>query len=500
MMRFLKLAVCLLPALAVVPACTVTNRPASHFEPGACPKTSEPIAALKTARCGTLVVPENRSSGSGRMIRLAVAILPAQSPAKKADPIVFMSGGPGASSFLEIPFLVDAGINRDRDVIVMTQRGTLYNSPDLECPELDQFYAHQVSLKFDAPSTGQAQAAAAAACRKRLVAEGVDLSAYNTTENEADFVDLRKALQVPTWNVYGYSYGTDLALSFMRDHPEGIRTVVVDSVVPPDIVNLPWTWPSAREGITTIFAACEAQPSCAQHYPHLLQTLTSVVQKLEANPIVANVPSPKGGAPVKVVLDGGTVINMLVGNVIKAPDVPAALTELAQGNATQFLQVRAAGSTVSDPPEQALGMTHSFVCREWEPYGSPEDVLAAGKREFPDWPDSLLINAPQLPFQRDFCRAWNVPKGPDSQRVPARSAIPTLVVSGTNDAKTGAQWGRHAAATLPNSTYVRIAGIGHWVIAQSPCAQQIFHSFLDNPKSPDVTCAAGTRAAPFTIR
>src|ERR1700759_118205 len=79
-----------------------------------------------------------------------------------------MTGGPGAAAILDIPFLVDAGINRNRELIVMAQRGTLYDKPDLYCPELDHFYARQVSMVFDAPSTGAKQAAAARACHDRL--------------------------------------------------------------------------------------------------------------------------------------------------------------------------------------------------------------------------------------------------------------------------------------------------------------------------------------------
>ncbi len=102
----------------------------------------------------------------------------------------------------------------------MTQRGTLFNDPDLNCPELDQFYARQVSLLYDAPSTGREQAAARQGCRDRLAAAGIDLSAYNTTENAADFADLRHVLGIEEWNVYGYSYGSDLALSTCATTPK----------------------------------------------------------------------------------------------------------------------------------------------------------------------------------------------------------------------------------------------------------------------------------------
>ncbi len=472
-------------------------RPTPRFEAAPCPKTPEPFKELQHARCGFLIVPENRLSGKSRIIRLAVAIIPSRSKPARPDPVVFAAGGPGEAAILDTPFLVHAGVNRNRDLIIMSQRGTLYDAPDLNCPELDQYYARQISLVYDAPSTGRAQAKAAAACHRRLIDQGIDLSAYNTTENEQDFVDLRSVLGIHQWNVYGYSYGTDLALSLMRDHPDGIRTAIIDSVVPPNIVSLPWTWSSAREGITAVFNECRAEPACNSKYPDLLGTFIKTVQRLEAAPIVRRVVPPQGGPAVKVVLDGGTIVNMAVGNRPKAQDMPAALFNLANGDPRMFLEARAAGAGVPEVPEQAQGMTQSFICREWEPYGSPSAILRAGRREFPTLPDSVLINAPQLPFEHELCQVWNVPVGPPSQRIRVRSAIPTLVVSGTIDAKTGARWGAYAASTLPNSTYVRIEGIGHWVIAQSPCAQRIFQSFLAHPHSVDTACANAAAGVNF---
>jgi pimeloyl-ACP methyl ester carboxylesterase len=488
------------PALSPAQASAADMASTPRFEPAACPVAGgEPIPGLEAARCGYLVVPENRTKPGSRTIRLAVAIVPAASGKALPDPIVFMAGGPGEAAILDTPFLIAAGINSDRDLIVMTQRGTLFDDPVLDCPELDTFYARQISLVYGAASTGAEQAAAAKACRDRLVTEGIDLSGYNTTENAADFADLRRALGIESWNVYGYSYGSELALSYLRDHPEGIRTVTVDSVVPPDIVGLTWTWDSARQGLTNVFAACAADAACAGRYPDLMPTLTRLVQELEANPLVADMPPAEGSAPVKVILDGGTLVNMLVGNAIKPHDVPAAIHALAKGKPERVLATRAAGASVPEIVEQAQGMTQSFVCGEWEPYGAPADILAAGRKAFPGFPDSVLVNAPQLPFEDELCEAWNVPKRPDSQRVRVESDVPTLVVSGTFDAKTGAEWGRYAASTLPNSTYVTINGMTHWVIAQSPCAQDIFRSFLATPSSPDTACAAETGPEPFTI-
>jgi pimeloyl-ACP methyl ester carboxylesterase len=112
-------------------------------------------------------------------------------------------------------------------------------------------------------------------------------------------------------------------------------------------------------------------------------------------------------------------------------------------------------------------------------------------------PSTVLINAPQLPFEHELCKEWNVPAGPESQRVRVHSDIPTLVVSGDIDSKTGAKWGRYAADTLPHSTYIRIRNVAHWVVVQSPCAQQVFQSFLATPRSPNTSCVASVPGVDF---
>ncbi|MET9542706.1 alpha/beta hydrolase [Streptomyces sp. NPDC006553] len=468
----------------------------ARFVPGPCPETPEPIPG----RCGFLEVPENRTRKKSRTIRTTVAIIPATSAKPAGDPVVFMEGGPGGDAIGAIPFLIASRVNRDRDLIVMTQRGALHSQPNLACPEMDRFNATAVGLPYDAPSTGRGLVRAAKECRDRLTAEGNDLAAYNTTENAADFAGLRTALGIKKWNVYGYSYGTDLGLTYLRRHPQGIRTLAIDSVVPPQTVSLPWAWDSAQEGINAIFAACEAQPACTSRYPDLSRTLTEQVRRLEANPLTLTVPPPGGGTPVKVVLDGGTLVNLLVtnGRLVPSADVPAALYELAAGNPERLARAQAAGATPAIG-EFAHGLTHSVACAEWAPGYSKRDLLEAGRRAFPGFPDSVLAHAPQLPFEHDLCRAWNVPDRTAVQRVATHSKVPALIITGTFDAKTGASWGPFAGRTLPRSTAVVVPGITHWVVPQEPCAASVLVSFLARPTAPDTRCVAGVVPKPFTI-
>jgi pimeloyl-ACP methyl ester carboxylesterase len=218
-------------------------------------------------------VPENRAKPNGRTIRLPVAIIPALSGAKAADPIIYMEGGPGGPALPSAELLVAAKLNRGRDVIILGQRGSRYAEPALLCPEIDQFNARRVGLAYDAPSTGDQYVEAARQCYQRLAADGVDLSAYNTTQSAADFADLRAALNIPEWNVYGVSYGTDLALTYMREHPEGVRSVTIDSVVPPHIASLGLNWANAGVAMHRIFEGCAADAACRERYPNAAETL-----------------------------------------------------------------------------------------------------------------------------------------------------------------------------------------------------------------------------------
>lgn len=471
---------------------------APRFVPGACPKPPEPIEALSDAKCGFLEVPEIRSSPDGRTIKLAVARIPAASDEPAADPVVFMAGGPGADTFDDIPFLIDSGLNKDRELIVMAQRGNLYDQPNLACPEVDRSNAQSVGLGYDAQQAEQIMLKAVTDCRARLTADGVDLAAYNTTENAADFADLRKALDIRQWNLYGYSYGSNLALTYLRLHPEGIRSVAIDSIAPSQFVTLPWTWGSTAEGIHNIFEACAAQPACKDRYPDLPRLLTEQVRRLEAHPLTLNVAQPDGGKPVKTVLDGGALLNLIVAFTPRPKDMPAALEELGKGNPERFAQARAAGS-VQKTGEYAHGLTNSVACSEWAPGYTESDVLKAGQKAYPGWPDTVLAQAPQLPFQYPVCGIWNVPDRASVQRVPTYSAVPALVVSGTFDVKTGASWAKDVARNLSRSTSVLVPGIGHWVVPQSPCAQSVLGSFFAHPTAPDTSCVDDLKPQPFTI-
>ena len=54
-----------------------------------------PVPKKQKAECGFMTVEENHAQPNGRTVRLPVVVIKASSGKSKADPIVFLTGGPG---------------------------------------------------------------------------------------------------------------------------------------------------------------------------------------------------------------------------------------------------------------------------------------------------------------------------------------------------------------------------------------------------------------------
>jgi len=469
-----------------------------RFESTVCWKT---VPATVSAHCGFLVVPENRTKHNGKTIRVAVAIVRAAAKTPDSAPLVYLDGGPGGAPILSAGLPIAGGLNADRDLILVDQRGTYYSQPQLTCPALDHFFFRLLGLVYDAHSTRSAHVAATSDCRAQFVAQGVDLAAYNTTENAADFADLRRTLGYKQWNVYGVSYGTNLALNLVRIDSAGIRSVVLDSTEPPNLVALPAFWSQAGYAFGQIFAACSAQPACRARYGDLGTRFTGLVNTLESHPVTTSVSDPATKKNVTVTIDGGALVNWLVGMSFRTSefrDVPLWIDQLAAGRPQAIASSRLA--QVTPPGLIGYGLTFGVICSEWEPFSTHAQSVAEGRRALPRYPASVLAEPPQFTFVTDDCRVWNIPRAPAAVREQVHSAIPTLILSGSFDAVTARPWATAAASTLPSSRILVFAGVGHGVVHESACAQAVVKAFFAQPAAPDNSCVANVKAPLFDTR
>ena len=479
-----------------------------RFEPAPCPKL-QGAETLADASCGYLVVPEDRSRPDGRTIRLMVATYPARSPEKRADPVIYLAGGPGDIAPLDVNALIAANFIRDRDILVVSQRGTMFSEPALTCAAVDDFARELLGLRFYSEATKRAHLAATEACHRELAATGADLSAYNSTENAADFADLRKVLGFTTWNVYATSYGSYLAQTLMRDHPEGIRGVVLNSVLP-TTYTIPGNWWNTRAGFDNLFQACVAEMACNAAHPRLEETFTGLVNKFEAEPQTTIIRDPVTGKDLKVVLDGGALVDWLrnqnyaVTLLRAAPDLIGGLAAGRPEAIEAIAKDRAARAPPPGPGVPALGygLSYGVTCREDYPFATPADLATAGREAFPNYPAPVQREGVGgWAYVNEDCReVWKVPAALKSMHEPVASSIPTLLISGSFDTLTSLAGAKAAAASLSNATIINIPGVGHSVSPSSPCAQAVVVSFLANPHAPNTSCVGALKPPSFTSR
>ena len=109
-----------------------------------CRLESSAAGGSVAARCGEYRVRENRDDQHSKELQLHVAVIPALRLKPAADPLFILSGGPGqaASDFYLSVAPAFARIRRDRDLVLIDQRGTGHsNRLDCELPDDSEYTA-----------------------------------------------------------------------------------------------------------------------------------------------------------------------------------------------------------------------------------------------------------------------------------------------------------------------------------------------------------------------
>ena len=276
---------CHLWLLFVFPLLAIDGCDRSQSHPSGdknCPFAATQLSSKFT--CGYLKVPENRAKDSGRKIEIAYAIIKSKATDVPADPVVYLMGGPGGSSLESIRYRSNHPVTEQRDFILVDQRGTGFSRPRL-CPAIGESTVNIMAGNLSPEEEYLQLKEKATACKTLLIRAGVDLGAYNSRENAADLEDLRNHLGYKKWNLYGGSYGTRLALTMMRDYPEGIHSVILSGSFPPTANMYANLIPNFSRALHKFFQKCEGDPGCNKEYPRLESSFKEIINNLRDTPL-----------------------------------------------------------------------------------------------------------------------------------------------------------------------------------------------------------------------
>jgi pimeloyl-ACP methyl ester carboxylesterase len=303
-----------------------------------------------------------------------------------------------------------------------------------------------------------------------------------------DLDEVREALGYERLNLWGISYGTRAALVYMRQHPERVRTAILDGVAPMSLY-LPLN--AARDGqraLDLLFAHCEEDVACAEAFPELRARVKALLDRMEQAPAKVRVPHPLTGVPEDITLSRRVFLQMLFGQLY-SPEI-AMLVPLMLDRATKddWAPFVALSQSLTGGMDASIshGMFYSVICAEDAPFITDEAITREASGT---WFGKQMVRNMLEP-----CRVWPRGSVPEGYRTPVTSPVPTLLLSGDLDPVTPPTWGEQAKETLPNSLHVVVPGVGHNTMGLG-CIQSLMADFVKQGGLEGLKPACGSELA-----
>jgi pimeloyl-ACP methyl ester carboxylesterase len=425
------------------------------------------------ARCGSLAVPEDRGTGTGRLISVRIAVVPARGHEARPDPVFWLSGGPGVAATDDLPGAVSflQQVNWDRDVVFVDQRGT-GGSNSLVCPK------------------GTDPARWPDEVRACLAGLSGDVAAYTTAWAMDDVDDVRAALGYRTVNLYGGSYGATAVQVYLQRHPEHVRTATLLSGSLLEVPLFERFPVNSQRALDAVFARCAAEPACRAAFPDPASDLRTLASRLDVAPADLPLIDPATGELGQFHRENlGPGVHGQLMDAASASNLPLLLHSASRGNWAPAIRV----SRSSGGPSMWSAMGLTILCHEpwaWLRASSTDDA------------GSYLSYADvrSMVFPEEVCAAVPAPRPGALYGDPVVVPVPMLWMNGTADPQDPPDNVADAARTYPGSVTLTLPGQSH-SYSGAGCLDDVISAFIDSASALDLPtdCLAQLPIPPFTL-
>jgi pimeloyl-ACP methyl ester carboxylesterase len=443
------------------------------------------------AKCGTYEVYENRASKKGRMITLKIVLLPATSDKREPDPFVYFAGGPGSAASDDAAGLAQAfpQILAHRDMLFVDQRGTGGSHP-LDCKFYDRADL-QTYLGYFFPLEDVKK------CRAELEPNS-DLKLYITTIAADDMDEVRDALGYERLNLFGGSYGTRAALTYLKRHPQHVRAAILHGVSPTDQFMPVDFAPETERALQGVLSECLADKICSTAFPNIKEETKSVLAQLIKGPVEVEIQKPNSSERVKLKLSrdlAAEAIRYMLYSPVPASRVPLIIHLASQGNYAPLTRA-ALGYRENLVATGSNGMYLSVTCAEDLPWIKPGE----GER----MAENTFLGDYRLRQQREACALWPRAETERDYSQPVKSDVPVLILTGQWDPVTPPSNAERISKTLSNSLNVVVPSGGHGLdgLEGMDCIDNMIVKFVESGtvKGVDTGCVKNIRRKEFALK
>ena len=458
---------------------------------------------LERFRCGFLVTWENYDIQTKKIWLSFMEVRPT-GRRTYPEPVLWLSGGPGASGFQQTPAEVIAAVDGlRRGWIQFSQRGSenSRHEQDLSDAALvcqrdgdvlgyrDVILDKWDELIEDKPLNWEEwvriHSNALVDCYKIVEKKhGADyLITINSKFNALDVIYLvRKLGYAGQVNLYGGSYGTLLAQHVLSLSPGDIRSVVLEGVAP---LGVDWQaeYPlNMWDSLQLIFDACESSQKCKKTYPTLDDTFLKLLDRLKVEPLCMEMQDSN------VCLDDHGFL-LALGEMLYKTDnikkIPRIIYGAWNKDLTQLTELDENYYALQRNEGWPWGMYYSIYCSEFSRF-DPDDI---GLKQIKPQFQTIFTASKQI--SNKICPIYD-PNGKSYGDIGVvDNKIPVLIFNGRFDPATPVKYGERVAARLSvtkNYQFTSERG-AHEGITDSLCAAQIMQGFFNEPKkAPNGAC------------
>jgi pimeloyl-ACP methyl ester carboxylesterase len=464
------------------------------------------VPATAQVECLTVILPESRDGSSARSLRLPLVIYRSLNPFPPADPVIYLHGGPGASAieWSAANFEMFIGpLLYERDVLVFDGRGFGQATPALDCPELLNQLHLELRQEVDLEYRAENYAPAVKACRDRLASQGIRLAQYSTAAMAADVRDIVRLLGYEQVNLYGVSFGASVAQVVLRDDPEILRSLVLDSTFPLQGNFYHQIAGGTEEALLALFELCRADSACHSQYPNLEAVFNELSAKFAENPFTAASDSSTSSVGTRLVVDGvrfQDALRLALLSPELIPEIPRGMNNLRFGDPS-FVE------TVLSTPrmyyaDPALGAMISILCTE-QAYATASVDLKAGLDAYPRTAElSRYLLYGSRTGLVEICDQWKAEPFDTQVKLLPHGSTPTLILSGKLDPLFSPDLLAGLASGLQQSVVLEFPALGHGVSigGGGACPLSIAVSFLRDPYAEVQTNCMGEMKVRFRGR
>jgi pimeloyl-ACP methyl ester carboxylesterase len=301
-----------------------------------------------------------------------------------------------------------------------------------------------------------------------------------------DLESVRAALGAEQINLVGISYGTRVALEYLRRHPAHTRSLVLDGVVPPGLALGSEHARNLEAALDANFALCEADDGCRRQYGSPRELLDRSLADLRQQPRAVRYRDPLTDETREDVLTPEAVagvVRLYAYLPQLAAMLPRSLAEAAAGRPEVLMaQARMIESLVGE--QIAMGLQLSVVCAE------DADRLRVDPADA-----ATLMGTQFVAMLLAQCEVWPRGRRPADFNAPVRSDRPVLLLSGELDPVTPPRYGAEVVRDLPNGRHLVARGQGHNIIGTG-CAPRLMARFLARAEATGLDASCLDRLAP----